>query len=64
MSKVSLELGTHGSVTSLIVGTVRHFRIFVGQYLFKPKAYNIKGLYEDIEFLNLNQRVMKDEVYE
>jgi hypothetical protein len=60
MSFAVLVLGIHRSGSSLTAGVLHRLGINMGPRLLGPDAWNVRGHYEDIDFLHLNDQVIRD----
>ncbi len=60
MSKVVIILGMHRSGTSLIAGILHHLGVDMGRHLLGRSWSNPLGHFENIEFLDLNERILKE----
>jgi len=59
MSKPFVVLGMHRSATSLIAGGLARAGVNMGQRLLGKRKSNPKGHYEDLDFLELNDKILK-----
>ena len=58
--KVLIVLGMHRSGTSLTTNWLYDCGLDVGDNLYGASEYNKKGYYEDVSFLNLHKRILKE----
>ncbi|MDY6937654.1 MAG: glycosyltransferase [Cyanobacteriota bacterium] len=59
MSNVLIVTGMHRSGTSLTASFVRSLGIDVGENLLSPDAYNPKGYFEDVDFVQLQRSMLQ-----
>ena len=59
MSNVLIVTGMHRSGTSLTASFVRSLGIDVGDNLLSPDAYNPKGYFEDVAFVELQRSMLQ-----
>ncbi|AJG79505.1 MULTISPECIES: sulfotransferase family protein [Bacillus cereus group] len=57
-NKLFLILSAHRSGSSATAGVLYTLGIPMGDYLLKPSATNPKGYFENIDFVNLNDRIL------
>ena len=56
--KTFVVLGMHRSGTSFIAESMHKNEIFMGEKLLPAAEDNVKGFYEDVEFLDLNNEIL------
>ncbi|MDD5109696.1 MAG: sulfotransferase [Patescibacteria group bacterium] len=57
--KTVVVLGMHRSGTSLVAGILSRMEVDMGKKLLPKDRFNLRGYYEDTEFLRLNQKILK-----
>src|SRR5258708_1329424 len=62
-SKVLIIIGMHRSATSLIAQWLQHCGLFIGKRLEGPDIGNIQGHFEDCDFLEIHQQLLKKRNY-
>jgi len=58
MSKCIIVLGMHRSATSLCAGGLKKANVKMGNNLLGADSSNIFGHFEDIDFMNLNKKIL------
>lgn len=56
-TKTVIVLGMHRSGTSMISGILSLLGVNMGKRSIKPKIANVKGYFEDVDFLSLNKKI-------
>lgn len=54
-----IVLGTHRSATSQIAKALHKSGVYMGQDLLKPDQWNPEGYYESIQFIRLNDEILR-----
>lgn len=57
--KTVIVLGMHRSGTSMTAGILKELGVSMGDRLYPASEWNPKGHYEDLDFLQLNNRILK-----
>ena len=57
---IIVVLGMHRSGTSLVSGILSKMGVNMGKKLLKASVENPKGYFEDIEFFNLNKKILEE----
>jgi len=57
-NKAVIVLGMHRSGTSLMAGILRILGVNMGKELLGANAYNVRGYFEDVDFLRLNEKML------